>query len=298
MELFAPEYYRDFKCIADKCSHSCCVGWEIDVDDDTLQRYAALTGERRQWLLDSIEQDDNGAHFKLRQNDRCVHLDGQGLCRIISTLGEGYLCDICREHPRFYHRAGNRVECGIGASCEEAARLILSRDGVALVPIGHKEWYENGDTCSGFDVIARRRAVFRLLWDTALPYAERLAAIERQHGVSAALPPSLPEQLEYLDEAHRPLLAAAMTADCRPSAEWEPLCRRFLTYLIYRHASETENEQDFRLWVGVALALEQAFRGLLEQGTDPVRAAVLLSEEMEYSTENMDTVALALSELT
>ena len=28
-----PDYYKEFQCIADQCEHSCCIGWEIDVDD-------------------------------------------------------------------------------------------------------------------------------------------------------------------------------------------------------------------------------------------------------------------------
>ena len=36
MKLFAPEYYKQFKCIADKCTHSCCIGWEIDIDEEAL----------------------------------------------------------------------------------------------------------------------------------------------------------------------------------------------------------------------------------------------------------------------
>ena len=30
MTVTVPSYYKDFKCIADKCRHSCCIGWEID----------------------------------------------------------------------------------------------------------------------------------------------------------------------------------------------------------------------------------------------------------------------------
>ena len=33
-----PDFYRDFHCIADRCSDSCCIGWEIDIDPDTLAR--------------------------------------------------------------------------------------------------------------------------------------------------------------------------------------------------------------------------------------------------------------------
>ena len=36
MDIFAPSYYKKFKCIADKCHHNCCIGWEIDIDDEAL----------------------------------------------------------------------------------------------------------------------------------------------------------------------------------------------------------------------------------------------------------------------
>lgn len=31
-----PDFYPAFHCIASACRHSCCVGWEVDVDQDTL----------------------------------------------------------------------------------------------------------------------------------------------------------------------------------------------------------------------------------------------------------------------
>ena len=42
MKLYAPEYYKKFRCIADRCEHSCCNGWEIDIDSATLARYKTL----------------------------------------------------------------------------------------------------------------------------------------------------------------------------------------------------------------------------------------------------------------
>ena len=39
-----PDFYGEFQCIADKCAHSCCLGWEIDIDDKSAARYAALPG--------------------------------------------------------------------------------------------------------------------------------------------------------------------------------------------------------------------------------------------------------------
>ena len=42
--VYAPKYYKKFKCIADKCQHSCCVGWEIDIDRESEEKYSRLCG--------------------------------------------------------------------------------------------------------------------------------------------------------------------------------------------------------------------------------------------------------------
>ena len=118
MKLFAPKYYKEFKCIADKCEHSCCIGWEIDIDNTTLEKYKNLKHGYGAHIIDSISMDDT-PHFKLAACERCPHLDEQGLCKIIKEVGEDFLCDICREHPRFYNFTCV-AEVGLGMSCREA----------------------------------------------------------------------------------------------------------------------------------------------------------------------------------
>ena len=98
MQIRVPEYYEKFKCIADRCKDSCCIGWEIDVDAVAEEKYRALDTELGREIVEKTKQ----GFFPLEENGRCAFLDCRGLCRIISTVGEGYLCDICREHPRYY----------------------------------------------------------------------------------------------------------------------------------------------------------------------------------------------------
>ena len=93
MKLYAPEYYKKFKCIADKCDHGCCIGWEIDVDAVTLEKYKRLKNHYAESILNSISTDDT-PHFVLCEGERCPHLDERGLCKIIINAGEEYLCDI------------------------------------------------------------------------------------------------------------------------------------------------------------------------------------------------------------
>ena len=59
MKLFAPKYYGEFVCIADKCRHSCCIGWEIDIDDKTKNKYDSLSCIYSKKIAESI--DENGA---------------------------------------------------------------------------------------------------------------------------------------------------------------------------------------------------------------------------------------------
>ena len=135
MKLYAPKYYTDFKCIADRCTHSCCIGWEIDIDPVTAQKYSTLKQAYADTVRASIEHGDT-PHFKLEAHDRCPHLNSKNLCNIILSLGEDCLCDICREHPRFYNDSSLGREVGLGIACEEACRIVLSSDDYSLIPVG------------------------------------------------------------------------------------------------------------------------------------------------------------------
>ena len=51
-----PDYYKKFKCIADKCKHNCCIGWEIDIDNNTYDFYKKLTGDFAKKIIENITQ--------------------------------------------------------------------------------------------------------------------------------------------------------------------------------------------------------------------------------------------------
>ena len=43
MKNYQPDYYNNFKCIADKCSITCCQEWKIAVDDATNRKWMKLS---------------------------------------------------------------------------------------------------------------------------------------------------------------------------------------------------------------------------------------------------------------
>ena len=125
MNLYVPEYYPEFRCIASRCGHTCCAGWEIDIDGESLARYERLPGDFGERLRRSLSREGT-PHFILGSGERCPLLNGDNLCDLILHEGEDALCQICRDHPRFRNYFSGRVEMGLGLVCEEAGRLILS----------------------------------------------------------------------------------------------------------------------------------------------------------------------------
>lgn len=284
MKIFLPLYYKEFKCIAERCRHSCCVGWEIGVDKATLEKYEILPD--REDILCHIKNGE----ITLCENGSCPFLRGDGLCRIIVEHGEAYTSEICREHPRFYHRVGERVEGGIGASCEEAARIILSSDSYADFVMA--AWCGEPAEETDYDTISQRKHIYELLGDRSISYCERIKKIKERYVLSHPIH-SVDEwkeiffSLEYLDEGHRGLFRVGKT-DGR--AEMQTYFERFLAYLVFRHVSVAESYDNLRARLSFCLLLTGILESFVaerqppfDELTDFVR---IISEEIEYSEDN------------
>ncbi|MDO4490261.1 MAG: flagellin lysine-N-methylase [Lachnospiraceae bacterium] len=127
MRVFRPDFYKEFQCIGSACQDTCCAQWEIEVDEASAERYAEHQGPLAEDFRKYLVRKEEENYFRLTAEKRCPFLNEQNLCRMILTMGEEYICDICREHPRFYHWFGEYTEVGLGLSCEEAGRLLFDR---------------------------------------------------------------------------------------------------------------------------------------------------------------------------
>ena len=298
MKLYAPKYYERFTCIADRCKHSCCVGWEIDVDDDTYEKYQDLQGGYGERIKESIDICDT-PHFVLCEGDRCPHLNEKGLCNIILNLGEDHLCHICREHPRFYNYTTLGKEVGLGLSCEEACRIILSSDDFSEMICLREFDSESEPDNTDFDPICQRERLFGIISDQTLSYSQKIKRIEEEYHVSPTLIDDevLREtlsSLEYLDEDHRELFSR-YSSKFSSDLGFENESLRALAYFIYRHTSECFDLDDFRTSLGFCLFCERLLVSVsstkkiqsLEEFCDIAR---IISEELEYSEDNTESI--------
>lgn len=281
MIVYRPSYCKDFKCIADKCRHSCCVGWEISVDESTLEKYESLGRE-------DILRHVHDGEITLCDGGHCPFLQADGLCRIISELGDEYTSVICREHPRFYHRVGDRIEGGIGLSCEEACRIVLSSD-------SYTDFYEsehNPDVAeeTDFDSIFHRKFLYSLLADKGLSYDRTITQIKEKYLLTSTIH-TVDEWreilcgLEYLDESHRGIFAPG-----KGRSEYDKIYERFLAYLLFRHLSVAESYENLRARLGFCLLVCSLLEGMTASGEltfdEICDFARIISEEIEYSEAN------------
>lgn len=306
MKTVVPDYYKDFHCIADKCQHTCCAGWEIDVDSATLARYEKVEGTFGERLRENIVRDDC-PHFKLGAEERCPFLNEQNLCEIILNLGEENLCQICNDHPRFRNFFSDRIEVGLGLCCEAAVHLILGKhEKTALVSKNAKD-EEQPEQFEKWLFNFRNRA-FEIVQDRTMPIDARIEKLLQTFEVrlpqkSASKWAELFLSLERLDSAWEKELQTLYVAENIPEAshaldEFQIPFEQLLCYFIYRHLPSAQDETEAKAYLAFAVLscqiVEKISCAKVENGifdfetlAETVR---LYSSEIEYSQENTDTL--------
>ena len=119
-----PTYFNEFACIGGACEDNCCIGWEVDIDDESLEVYKSVGGE----FGDKLRRCMNDENSFTLKNNRCPFLNDKNLCDIFINIGEDKLCTVCTEYPRFTETYGSLTEKGLGMSCESAAEFIFKSD--------------------------------------------------------------------------------------------------------------------------------------------------------------------------
>jgi len=315
MKLIAPDYYTDFKCIADKCRHSCCIGWVIDVDPDTLAYYHTIDGKLGERLKEGIDEGGETAHFILGEEERCPFLNRTGLCDLITELGEESLCQICTDHPRYRNFYADRTEIGLGLCCEAAGELILKkREKTSLVVLEDDGAMVEPDVAD-VSLLTFREELSAIAQNRSMTVEERAEAIlqaaemtipERSNGEWADIYLEL-ERLEAdwtdrLTEWKETDLSQAPVLD---SDDWEIAFEQLLVYFLYRQLPFALDDGEYEGRAAFCVLSYRVIRdlccvhGVLHGSVTPddlVEIARQYSAEIEYSDENVEALLDALFE--
>ena len=290
MKIFAPDYYRNFKCSAGDCKHSCCIGWEIDVDSETAELYKNVPGEFGKRLCENIDFDENGGVFHLCENERCPFLNEKGLCDIYINLGPEALSQICSDHPRFRNYFESRTETGLGLCCEEVAKLILEKKSKTEI----SEIEEDGEPFSPSEeedeFFELRKEIFDSVQNREKPFAERISDAfeifgEKSPEIDFEKWAKLCLSLERLDEKWTEVLEEILKNPSSPENFDETAAEQLLCYFIFRHF-----KAEYPLLSLCYCVLSFYMTEKAAEQTGIFEAARLWSSEIEYSDENEDVI--------
>lgn len=262
MITYWPDYCHAFRCKGAECVHTCCAGWVIGIDADSLKRF-----EKDPEVSGKIKD----GCFVLRADGRCPFLRDDNLCEMIITHGEDYLCDICREHPRFYNEFNDHTEAGIGLVCEEACRLVLGAD---------HDFELVSDDSKKMELPDYVKAVFA----KDRPLTERLHDISAGKRAASAIRAGIFDGMEVLDAKWSTLLKKILDEPVSEADEDavinanERKFANFAAYLLYRYKGAGR------------FAAEACYllADLVAKGCGLAEVARVFSCEVEYSDINID----------
>ena len=310
MQVWTPEYYHQFQCIAAACPDSCCKEWEVDVDDTAASFYRNLEGPLGDHLRQVLKDTEDGTVMTI-ENGRCPMWREDGLCRIQAELGHDALCQVCQTFPRLQHDYGNFVEYGLELSCPEAARLILTRSHkmrVEDVPGGDAPEYDEEAMAI---LLESRKTVTTFLDDTDLPANQVLAVLLLYaHEVQGWIDGGEPAVLDAKEQL-------ALAGSYAAQGDWCQVLDFFrdLEILTSSWRSRLTHPEDDFHWHKGYLALAQYFVGrywlqagadydligrvkflisacllICRLGGDFTETAQLYSKEIENNPDNLDTI--------
>ncbi len=260
MKKFEFNYCKKFSCICSKCTHNCCIGWQIDIDKKSLSRYQELSKTDSRFNPDCF----NGKTFNLNSKfslstGRCPFLDKDNLCHIIKNYGEKTLCKTCKTHPRFKNFFTDRIETGLGLYCEHAGKIILSfkpKMKVILV----KDDLKN-TKLSAFEkkILSFRKKTLSIAQNRKLSINERLMNLSKLSNINLDKN-SLEAWLNVYKKLDKLEINEFSFDMIKQSKTFAPIVQDFereyeqlLSYLIYRHLSRAIDLLDLRVRLGFVI---------------------------------------------
>ena len=287
-ELRVP-YLDKFRCVADRCRHNCCIGWEIRIDPESLSKYDNTGGLLGNKLKENIITSPDGeGSFRLASGNRCHFLNDENLCELIIEKGDDYLCEICREHPRFYNIYPGYMETGIGISCEKALELMLENE----------ESYVLGAEDLENEFLKYKYELLEMLERQDLSLEEKCEEISNRLQIEKpdiSMWREFLSEFDYIDSGWIDILGKSPSEEAGFVPEERKLLQ-FLLYLVFRNFNDSG--MAFEELAYCIIIFEMMKSVISEYGhvlgfREIMR---LYSQEIEYSDVNQDRIYMKIQE--
>lgn len=178
MRYIIPDYYQEFTCIADRCTDTCCAGWQIMIDDRSYRKYRRMRGAYAKTLKQSVDWKQHC--FRQTGDLRCAFLNEDNLCEMYRNLGPQSLCKTCHNYPQHIEEFENVRRISLSVSCPEVARMLVEREDAITYREYEREGteeYEFFDYILYDQLVAGRKVMIEQLQDRSLPLVVRCGLV-------------------------------------------------------------------------------------------------------------------------
>lgn len=298
MKIVKPTFYKDFKCIAGDCPDSCCQGWEVDADAESLEYYNTLDStleikQRIDRVLSKDEFDNN--IFTLAPKKRCPFLNDENLCDMHIAIGGEHTPYTCRTFPRFIYDFGGTREIGISFSCPVASDMMYALDYFDFEQeiTDEPPSLNDIDATLYYTLYKAREQAYSIVKDRSVPINERLKnllsfTLELQAKINY-YPDGSSDDVSFIDVFNNPELINPQWTQRVNNADIKPVSNsvaneNIAMYFIYKYFLQAVYDEDVlsKAKMAVVGVLVNTYFGEDSWGIH------LWSKETEHSQYNMD----------
>lgn len=298
MKIVKPTFYKDFKCIAGDCPDSCCQGWEVDADADSLEYYNTLDStleikQRIDRVLSKDEFDNN--IFTLAPKKRCPFLNDENLCDMHIAIGGEHTPYTCRTFPRFIYDFGGTREIGVSFSCPVASDMMYTLDSFDFEQeiTDEPPSLNDIDATLYYTLYKAREQAYSIVKDRSVPINERLKnllsfTLELQAKIND-YPDGSSYYVSFIDVFNNPELINPQWTQRVNNADIKPVSNsvaneNIAMYFIYKYFLQAVYDEDVlsKAKMAVVGVLVNTYFGEDSWGIH------LWSKETEHSQYNMD----------
>lgn len=248
-----PTYVKKFRCSNRWCSDTCCHGFDIELDDMSVEVYNSFTGKLKELIKKGLVQKNDRIYIK-SEEDGCVFLNANNLCELQIVGGESALCYTCRTYPRFHIMRDNINFTGLSISCPTAYFLIINA-GESTYP-----FYSLEDN----QIIARQSALIENEYFLIEEVVELFGNLDKR-------------EFDFDDCFSLITLKRAVVKNTLSKIETLNLCR----YFYFRY-------QEGKAWENISYWFIALISVLMESKTITRNEIYKLAKEIEHSERNIN----------
>ena len=131
MKYVFTDFFDEFECVGGICPDTCCAGWNVSIDNATMQKYCGLDETQKNWICSCIKEvvveDKPQNMIKMKEDGRCPFLNDRNLCDIYLQVSPDALSHVCQTYPRKIVSYYDVILITVCVSCPEAARIVLKK---------------------------------------------------------------------------------------------------------------------------------------------------------------------------